>query len=240
MKQLVWIFAAIVGVGAVVFALSNVSVDPGSSGVEVARTIGEESGIKPFSPNEKRDFDAELFKLSGAMAYFARVTLDRKQVAIPLGEHRELEDWYVVKSGICSDVSRAAETFLTYLGFRVRHVSIYTLKHNSNPYAVAITYRNPSHAVTEVLTSRGWMLFDPHFGRQYVDANGNPVPAARMYEAIRVGDINADDAHVIFSDQYSLFYGLYSRHGLFYPPYVPVPDIAWTDFLQYGCCEVVR
>lgn len=240
MKIFVWILVAVIGVGALVFALSNVSVDPRGAGIEVARKIGGELGVYPFSPGEERNFDVELFKLNGAMAYFARITLDRKQVAIPQGEHRELEKWYEVKSGICSDVSRAAETFLIYLGFHVRHVSIYSMKHNSNPYAVAMTYRNPSHAVTEVLTSRGWMLFDPHFGRLYVDLKGNPIPVARMYEAIHGGDVAASDAHVIFSDHYTLFYGLYSRHGLFYPPFVPVPDVAWVDFLQYGCCEVVQ
>lgn len=240
MKMLFWILIAVVGVGALGFALSNVSVDPGSLSIEAAKKIVEESGVSSFAPNDGRDFDSEMFKLNGVMAYFVRTTLDRKQVAIPQGEPRELEEWYVMKSGICSDVSRAAETVLTYLGFRVRHVSIYTLKHNSNPYAVAITYRNPSHAVTEVLTSRGWLMFDPHFGRLYVDKKGNPIPAARMFETIRAGEIDASDAHVIFSDHYSLFYGLYSRHGMFFPPYVSLPDIAWTDFLQYGCCEVAR
>lgn len=240
MKIFVWILVVVVAAGGLMFTFSNVSVDPSSSSIEVARKIGGELGIYPFTSGEERNFDVELFKLNGAMAYFTQVTSDRKQVAIPQREHRELEEWYEVKSGICSDVSRAAEMFLTYLGFHVRHVSIYSMKYNSNPYAVAITYRNPSHAVTEVLTSRGWMLFDPHFGRLYVDLKGNPIPAARMYEAIHAGDVAASDAHVIFSDHYTLFYGLYSRHGLFYPPFVPVPDIAWTDFLRYGCCEVVQ
>ena len=32
-----------------------------------------------------------------------------------------------------------------------------------------------------------------------------------------------------FSHNPTIFYGLYSRHGYFYPPKIPLPDIDWSQ-----------
>lgn len=241
MKKLGWtLMLVVLGAMIALYVLSNVPMTLNDASFEAAGKIRLETGILPFSPAGERSFVQEFQKLQDAIAYFHRMTLDSKQTGIPQGLSRELDDWYASKPGLCSDVSRAAELFLVSLGFQVRHVSIYTLKHNPRPFSVAMTYRNPSHAVAEVLTSRGWMLFDPNVGRIYVDAQGNPISVVAIHDAVKNGEVPADGAHVIFHDPYFVVYGLYSRHGLFYPPYIPVPDVAWADFLRYGCCEVVR
>lgn len=173
MKIWAWMSVA-VSITLILLVLSNVPVGLTDLDREYAATISAEYHIPILSEKEANDFSAQMDRLNKAIKFFDDATLDRKQIAIPQGDYRELDAWYAVRSGICSDVSRAAEKFLTYLGFHVRHVSVYTMKNNINPYSVVLTYRNPSHAVAEVLTSKGWMMFDPHFGRLYLDVEKNP------------------------------------------------------------------
>lgn len=240
MKILGWFIVVLVVTLGTFYGASNVQLVPTESDIAVSKKMEDDIGVSPLIDGARRDFNTELEMLKKVILYFDSVTANSKQSLIPMGHSRELDAWYESKTGICSDVSRAAELFLTYLGFKVRHVSIYSLVGNVSPYMAAITYRNPSHAVTEVLTSRGWLLFDAHFGRLYLDTSGNPVSVSRMHLFVQKGLISKEAVHVIFHEPYLAVYGLYSRHGMFYPPYVPSPDIAWLDFLQSGCCEVVK
>ena len=35
----------------------------------------------------------------------------------------------------------------------------------------------------------------------------------------------------LFSKPFVYLPGLYSRHGQFYPPFTPIPDVNWRDFI---------
>jgi hypothetical protein len=36
----------------------------------------------------------------------------------------------------------------------------------------------------------------------------------------------------IYGAPFTWVYGLYSRHGRFYPPYNPIPDVSWGELAQ--------
>ena len=41
-----------------------------------------------------------------------------------------------------------------------------------------------------------------------------------------------DKHHEIFRQEFTYVPGLYSRHGRFYAPFTPVPDVNWPDLLS--------
>ena len=36
----------------------------------------------------------------------------------------------------------------------------------------------------------------------------------------------------IYLEPFAIFYGLYSRHGRFYPPYNAIPDVNYAELIQ--------
>ena len=40
-----------------------------------------------------------------------------------------------------------------------------------------------------------------------------------------------DKHHAIFRQEFTYVPGLYSRHGRFYAPFTPVPDVNWPDLV---------
>src|SRR3546814_13565188 len=73
---------------------------------------------------------------------------------------REPKDLYAGQSGECYDRSRSIEKLLRLAGFEARHVSVYSVTDGSSVLGVLLTPGTSSHAVSEVLTQRGWMLVD--------------------------------------------------------------------------------
>ena len=41
-----------------------------------------------------------------------------------------------------------------------------------------------------------------------------------------------DNFNELFAGEFIFVFGLYSRHGNFYPPYNYVPDINWKELIQ--------
>jgi len=152
---------------------------------------------------------------------------------IPLGEEREPEDLYERKYGLCFDRSRAIEKILTWIGFETRHVAIYG---TSSFFEAFLVPQIPSHAVTEALTKKGWMLIDSNARWIGLDAQRNPVSIDRIQDGL--DDIggwapeNRDPMNAIFNASFIQVRGLYSRHGYFYPPFIPVPDLNLRQILS--------
>jgi len=38
--------------------------------------------------------------------------------------------------------------------------------------------------------------------------------------------------NIIYQESFSFIYGLYSRHGKFYPPYTFIPDVNYVELIQ--------
>ena len=95
-----------------------------------------------------------------------------------------------------------------------------------------------SHAVTEVQTARGWVIVDSNIRFISIDEDDKPFSICEIQKYALRGkeivwsDLYKNNFNDMFKNNFIFVYGLYSRHGDFYPPYNPVPDINWKEFLQ--------
>lgn len=164
----------------------------------------------------------------------AVLTIAPRNEGLALSQLREPKDLFLARSGLCFDRSRSIEKILTYLGMEVRHVAIYATTERSTLAAI-LTPENASHAVSEVLTERGWLLIDSNARWIGLDADRKPVSVAGLRSrANRAGGWAIDSKkpiNRIFVEDHTYIYGLYSRHGRFYPPFTPFPDVNYRQLL---------
>ena len=161
----------------------------------------------------------------------AIIAASPKMEGIPEGEPREPKQLYLGRKGLCYDRSRVIEKTCIYLGFETRHVSLFAREQGVYPLITLLFHHVPSHAISEILTKKGWMLVDSNAPWLGLDSEHNPVSACQMAAA---SDVNRpvkwflpeEKAYDGFYKTPCIYvYGLYSRHGRFYPPYTPyVPD----------------
>ena len=154
---------------------------------------------------------------------------------IPYGQKREPKDLYLAKSGLCYDRSRVIEKILRYSGFDTRHISIYSTRETGSAISSLITPEVSSHAVTEVLTANGWLVVDSNRPFVSIDKNRQPIPVQKIKlagEGLAFIEWNREPQADIYREPFTFIYGLYSRHGKFYPPYNFVPDIHYGEFIQ--------
>lgn len=154
---------------------------------------------------------------------------------IPFGHAREPRDAFEQKKGLCYDRSRTIEKLLAVLGLETRHVSVYATEGTSAIRAL-VTPGNDSHALTEVKTSRGWLAVDPNVRWMALTAEGTPLTVAglRSIDMAHAAWASSPTVkpHSIFLKHFTFVRGLYSRHGRFYPPYTPIPDVNWRQLAQ--------
>ncbi len=157
--------------------------------------------------------------------------------AIPYGQPREPADLLAAGGGLCYDRSRTIEKILRQHGFAVRHVALYAM---ARPLAwpvamLALASRRTlaSHATTEVLTVAGWLVVSSNDLWLSVDAAGQPVGLADWPGTDRHDrpGWQVEPTELLYRQPFLAVYGLYSRHGRFYPPYNAIPDLNWREFV---------
>lgn len=99
---------------------------------------------------------------------------------IPNGSPREPYQLYESRSGLCFDRSRLLDKAYQFAGFESRHVYI-LFKLNTPFYKAFFTKMHSSHAVTEVLTSRGWVYVDSNIPWIALTKAGNPVDSNHLW-----------------------------------------------------------
>jgi len=154
---------------------------------------------------------------------------------IPHGLPREPQDLLEVGEGLCFDRSRFIEKALRQHGFETRHIAIYSTAETQSAFKSLLTPQVSSHAVTEVLTSRGWLVVDSNERWISLDYGFQPVSIVELSEMGKAGMMErlvAQPEIPIYAGDFTFVYGLYSRHGMFYPPYDRVPDINIPEFAQ--------
>ena len=154
---------------------------------------------------------------------------------LPFGQKREPKELYTAKTGMCFDRSRVIEKIFRYSGFKTRHVSIYSKEKTDSAIKSLITPGVSSHAVTEVLTKNGWLIVDSNAPWVSTDTNNQPVSIDNIQLSIDNSvDIKWDKEPPtsIYAKPFTFVFGLYSRHGYFYPPYNFVPDINYGEIVQ--------
>lgn len=154
---------------------------------------------------------------------------------LPYAQKREPKELYAAKTGLCFDRSRVIEKILRYSGFETRHISIYSKEKTDSAIKSLITPGVSSHAVTEVLTKSGWLIVDSNAPWVSTDKNNRPLSINSIQLHIE------NSAHIkwgkepptsIYVKPFVFVFGLYSRHGEFYPPYNFIPDINYGEFVQ--------
>jgi hypothetical protein len=142
---------------------------------------------------------------------------------------REPADLIKLERGLCFDRSRFFDKAFKYVGFETRHV--FLLYPDGKSFISAITTsKQLSHAITEVKTSRGWMV---------VDSNSPWIGINDDLEPFTSKKLNKDKSlhpkrPPIFEKEFYSIRGLYSRKGQFYGPKIFFPDINWHDFIIYN------
>jgi hypothetical protein len=158
-----------------------------------------------------------------------------KSKGFPLNSKREPKELYAQREGMCYDRSRVIEKMLRFFGFKTRHIAIYSKENSKSNIEILLTPGIRSHAITEVLTKEGWIV---------VDSNNHWISLGRNNKPISIKEIQLssnDNSPVklktpfpstIYSNSFIFIYGLYSRHGYFYPPFNPIPDINYSELIQ--------
>jgi hypothetical protein len=227
------ILAAAFAIAALAVAAFDMSTDLSPSDKRYAALILTSAGYDPDHLKKSQDFDFETEIRSIVAVQDAVLKAAPVDRAIPFGHEREPKDIYELKYGLCYDRSRVIEKILAWLGFRVRHVSVYSTNEVSWVRAL-LKPQVDSHAVTEVLTSKGWMV---------IDSNKRWIGLSSSRDAISLTELQSasvnvwapesrDSIHPIFTHSFIQIRGLYSRHGYFYPPYNPVPDYDIGQLLE--------
>lgn len=159
--------------------------------------------------------------------------------SIAYKSEREPRNLYQLKYGLCYDRSRVIEKILTAAGFRTRHIAVFKNASRKHPLLkVMDRKKHASHAVTEVLTRKGWLLIDSNVSFISINNSGQPCSIKMIKQHAEMGKTIcwAPEFRNIFNSAFKknfiYVYGLYSRHGKFYPPYNAVPDINWQEFYQ--------
>ena len=225
MRVLILISAAAAGALAL-FATHDVPV---TASPEDARAI------RQLLPNDERragGFEEEVALILRVQDRVLAVSPEER--GIGLNQRRELQDLMRARHGACFDRSRAIETILRSYGFQTRHAAMYSTVETGSALRALTTPDTISHALTEVKTSRGWMIVDSKTRWAGLTRDGQPLDLA----AIRANPKRKWSSKVrgalpeIYGAPFTWVYGLYSRHGRFYPPYNPIPDVNWGELAQ--------
>jgi len=144
------------------------------------------------------------------------------------GKYINLGSKEIIKlnTACCFDRSRITEQALQIYGFKVRHVHLNETSRRG--YFNLLMPNTNTHAVSEVLTSKGWLGVDSNEAFVLLDKNNYP----NTYEkAISNGVINSHSKNNFYKNKMTYVIGLYSRNGTFFEPYLPyLPEINSNDF----------
>ncbi len=182
---------------------------------------------------EKPSYEDEINFIILVQQSVLRIAPEEK--GLPFGQKRDLKELYEAKSGLCYDRSRVIEKILRYSGFKTRHISVYSTKKTRSSIKSIITSGVQSHAITEVLTKNGWLIVDSNYPWISINTNMQPISIKDMKLSIdNSAPIlwNKVPPTIIYVEPFTYVYGLYSRHGYFYPPYNFFPDIHYGEFIQ--------
>jgi Transglutaminase-like superfamily len=163
---------------------------------EVDNSVTEEDKryIAKFLRSEKAGAPSGKMSYEEEIDYIVRVQkavlgTAAGQAGIPFDKPREPKQLYRAKSGLCYDRSRAIEKILRAAGFETRHISIFSTHKTDSALKSLITPGVASHAVTEVLTSNGWLVVDSNHLWVSLDQQGSPVSIEQLH-AVGAFDIS--------------------------------------------------
>ena len=223
------------GVGLAVLAAHNVTTDVTPADRTAADTMMRRAGYGADwkSTLGVGTFDSQVQAILAVQDAVIKATPQMEQ--IPFDVPREPADLLARAMGDCSERSRSIEKLLNILGLETRHAAIYSTVETGSRFLSLLTPRIDSHAVTEVRTAKGWMVVDSTSRWIGLTIDNSTISLDQLrdldHEKAAWHTRLEDRPHTTLQKPYTYVIGLYSRHGRFFAPYTPVPDINWPDFL---------
>ena len=200
---------------------SNVPTSLTAADQRVFASIGLKANVRFAS------FDDEIAWIRKAQTeVFARAPLGE---GIADNQTREPADLMErVRHGLCFDRARSLDKAFTYMGFESRHVYL-LFRQKPSFIRTLFTRASPSHAVTEVKTSRGWMMVDSNSPWIALTPAGAVVNADEVWK--RAGEFGAIPQYL--RPPYWAIRGMYSRKGHLYSRISMFPEFNWSDFMRW-------
>tara|TARA_A100001015_G_C15025130_1_gene730066 strand:- start:2339 stop:3037 length:699 start_codon:yes stop_codon:yes gene_type:complete len=209
-----------------IYKLSNVDVSIQEKEKEYLKKLHDGS----FLNNSDSMFLDQIFTIKEIQSKV--IDIIKHEKPIPKNSERNIKTIFEMKGGECYDRSLVIEKLLRNTGFKVRHVFILLSSEKSKLHNL-LTKGVSSHAVTEVLTSKGWLVVDSN--KKWISLNnkGEPISINQIQKNNQKGISNFKSMPEtkIFTQGFEYYYGLHSRHGKFFAPYNFLPDIDYSDFL---------
>lgn len=152
---------------------------------------------------------------------------------IPEGQDRGAKSMYHFRSGLCYDRSFLLEQICSQLQIPTRHISLFIQPSGKSTLATLLSKGVRSHAATEAYTRAGWLIVEPDSPWLGLDNQGKPTSFQGLKK--RVAEPNwlespPSSTQVFYQgDSIIAVYGLFSRHGRFFSPYLPFPDLRWQE-----------
>lgn len=224
----------LLGGGVLAAATNNVDTKVTGDDEAAIQKIAEIGG-KPGLPKDAavgKPFDEQVALVQAIQD--AVLTVAPEDVGIPESQDREPRDLVAARHGLCYDRSRVIEKMLTHVGLENRHASVYAVVNGSTVIGSIMTPRTPSHALTEVRTEKGWMVVDSNARWIGLTPDRRPVTLSDLSNRseLRSGAWDPsvkDPLNTLLRGEFVRIIGLYSRHGRFYPPFTPIPDVNWRQ-----------
>jgi len=177
---------------------------------------------------------------------------------LPYFKPREPKDIYKAKGeyGACCDRSRLIEKILRKHRFKTRHVFIYS-KNSFGGKPLSFFWKClcffcahvKTHSVSEVLTKEGWLVIDSNSNWVSLDKQNYPhsmkdIECGKQifWKEPMCSQANCSDMKDICEGFFTFLYGVYSRRGRLYPPFIfcfPKHDIKFCIFPDVNCCELL-
>ncbi len=213
-----------------ILAYNQVDIDLTDEDYTYIKKILEESDVKQLS--RVANYDDEIKFIIGTQR--AVLEMASKREGIPHNFHREPKDVFLARKGLCYDKSRVIEKVLEASDLKTRHIAAYSTRGTNSKLVALFTRGVPSHAITEVLTSKGWLVVDSNNHWVSRDAQGEPISLAQIQAYLNKKDSiiwENDNVPRFYTKPFTYVFGLYSRHGKFYPPFNSIPDINYKQLL---------
>ncbi|NVL90621.1 MAG: hypothetical protein HWN69_06435 [Desulfobacterales bacterium] len=209
----------------------------------------KEGGVTPLSA--RTSYEDEIEFIASVQRSVLRIAKAHK--ILPKDRNREPKDVYSAKGGACFDRSRVIEKIFRKTGFKTRHVFIL---YPTDKLKSFVDKRESidSHAATEVRTKKGWLFVDPNAPFRLLDKLKNPYSLENPFPLENLHPVVLKETNEprfknrgcmkdILEGPYIFLYGLYSRHGRFYPPFASpsrrIPDVNWTELFLYSKLKVL-
>lgn len=228
---------AIIALAAFLFiAKHNVRKQPSAEDRVYAQKILAAAGVAELKTAAQcRSLDDELAVFKAVQ--LAVLKASPKSIGIPKGRPREPRDLFEHGHGLCYDRSRSIEKILAILGFDNRHAALFAVP--GGPLVREIFVEGiPSHHVTEVVSRGGRVVLDSNTPWLGITCDNECIGLSRL-SRIGIDARRTESADPVLSMNFVYVWGLYARHGEFYPPYNRIPDINWADFLR-GFSDLAR